>query len=76
MMEPTFTRLVEEQTGRTIKEIRSTPLDRGWEVLEGRLGHRVRLSVNWPFVGRGSVMHTRTASRDQVERQVDEALGR
>ena len=75
-MKPAFIQLVEEQTGRTINEIRATPLDRGRRDLEKELGRRLRLSVNWPFIGRGSVMHGRTVSRDQVEQQVDEALGR
>ena len=70
-----FELAIEASTGEKIEILRSQPLDERRRAIEKKLGRRLRFTSRYPFIGRGSVLHGCTLSRDEVDAKVDEALG-
>lgn len=69
-----FERAVERATGKSIGVIRDTPLaDRRIEI-ERRMGHPIRLTNCFPFIGRGNVLNDRLVDHEEAERALKEAL--
>lgn len=70
-----FQKVVERRAGKSIGELRETTLSDARASWEKKHGRKLRFATNWPFVGRGNVMHGHTLPNSEVEAMVDEALG-
>ena len=77
MVLATIERAVKLATGEDADVLRARSLDEHRQIVEGRHGgRRMRFLSHFPFLGRGSVLHDRTVSHDQVEAELDAALSR
>lgn len=73
-MKASLERAIEATTGQTIDNLRNMPLDTLRRLIEKKRQSAVVITRNFPFLGRGNVMRDETISRDEVEKQLDEAL--
>lgn len=67
---------VELATGKSISELREMPLDEQLASSRQRWGSDFRISSAFPILGRGCVMHDRVLTRQQIDKQLDQALSR
>ncbi len=73
----TIERAVKLATGEDAAVLRARPLDEHRRAVEAKHGgRRMRFLSHFPFLGRGSVLHDRTVSHEQVEADLDAALAR
>ena len=73
-MKASLIRAIENATGESVESLRSMPLDERRQLIEKKTGRRLKVTRNFPFIGRGNVMRDETVSRDQVETELREAL--
>ena len=77
MVIATIERAVRLATGESADVLRARPLDEHRRIVEAKLGgRRMRFLSHFPFIGRGSVLHDRTVTHEQVEADLDAALSR
>jgi hypothetical protein len=69
-----FERAIEKATGESIDSLREMPIAERRHFVERRRGRRLRILPHWPFIGRGSVMHGDTATAEDVDASLDEAV--
>ena len=67
-------RAVEMRTGRTIEEIRRTPVDVLRRRAEQRFGRPIRFEINSPIIGRGNVLGAKSLSAVEINTILDEAI--
>jgi len=71
----TVVRAIESEMGKTIQEVQEQTLsDRRREVEAKHGGRKMIFPVNFPFIGRGNVLRDQVLSREEVDRQFNEAL--
>jgi hypothetical protein len=64
---------IERRTGKSIDELRSMTISELRCEAEKKHGP-MHVTKEWPLIGRGSVMGDYVVSRDEIERQLDDAL--
>ena len=70
-----FVSLIEKSTGKTIEEIRDTPLAQQWEKVEQELGHPIQCVSMFPVIGRsGSVLRDRVMTEEESDKAFQEAM--
>ena len=68
-----FIRAVERFTGRSIEEIRKTPICESRRAQEPKRDS-FTISSWFPFIGRGNILRGQTVSRDEIETQFEKDL--
>jgi hypothetical protein len=70
----TFEDAVRFATGRSIEEIRETPIDVHRGEIEARRGEPSQFRSRFPLIGRGNVLRSRMVSHETVEKDFERAL--
>lgn len=73
-MKKSLEQAIEKNTEQSIETLRSTTLDELRQQVEAKRGRALRFTCNFPFIGRGNVMRDETVSRQEIEKQLDEAF--
>jgi hypothetical protein len=74
MANPAFERAVEQATGKSIEDLRRTPIDEQRSATEAELRRPLCFVSRFPFIGRGNVLRDRLLSHQQVEADLQRAL--
>jgi hypothetical protein len=69
-----FVRCIESSTGRTLEELRRTPIDEQRAAAEKKNGKRLTVRSYFPFIGRGNILHDRLVTHEQAEAAFRRAL--
>lgn len=69
-----FEKAVRTATGKTVKELRNTPLENLRAAVEAERGQRTRYSKRFPDIGRGNVLRDLTVSHEDAETAFAEAI--
>ncbi len=67
---------VERSTGKSVDELRNTPLDEQRRKIEERTGRTFRFTTAFPFIGRGNVNRDRIVSGSDINKEIDRILSK
>ncbi len=65
---------IEKEVGKSISEIRNTPVDKMRADVESRLGRPLAYKSYYPLVGRGNVLRDRVVPHEKVEVRLDREM--
>jgi hypothetical protein len=72
-LHPDLVAQIERRTGKTIEELRSTPIDEMRREVEKKCGP-MRVLSRWPLIGRGSIMRDYVKTSAEIDREFEHAL--
>lgn len=70
----TFEDAIRFATGRSLEEVRDTPIDVNRCEIESHRGESTRFRSRFPLIGRGNVLRSRMVSHETVEKDFERAL--